>query len=69
MRFLADMGIALRVVAWLREQNHNIVHLRDEGLQKLEDEWIFQKAIQEKLNKDSKQTFNNRYLEAKGVKR
>ena len=48
MRFLADMGIALRVVAWLREQNHNIVHLRDEGLQKLEDEWIFQKAIQEK---------------------
>ncbi len=23
MRFLADLGIALRVVAWLREQNHN----------------------------------------------
>jgi predicted nuclease of predicted toxin-antitoxin system len=29
MRFLADMGISLRTVSWLREQGHDVVHLRD----------------------------------------
>ena len=35
MRFLADMGVAVPVVTWLREQGHDAVHLRDEGLQRL----------------------------------
>jgi predicted nuclease of predicted toxin-antitoxin system len=47
MRFLADMGISLRTVSWLREQGHDVVHLRDQGLQKLPDEEIVIKAQQE----------------------
>lgn len=44
MRFLADMGISLRVVEWLRSSGHDAVYLRDEGLQTLPDSEIFQKA-------------------------
>lgn len=47
MRFLADMGISLRVVDWLRSAGHDVTHLRDEGLQKLPNGDIFQKAVQE----------------------
>ena len=47
MRFLADMGISQRVVTWLREQGHDAVHLRDQGLQRLENGDIFTKAVQE----------------------
>ena len=47
MRFLADMGISQRVVTWLTEQGHDAVHLRDQGLQRLEDRDIFTKAFQE----------------------
>jgi predicted nuclease of predicted toxin-antitoxin system len=47
MRFLADMGISMRVVEWLRSSGHDAVHLRDEGLQKLPNGEIFQKAIRE----------------------
>jgi len=31
MRFLADMGVATRVVDWLRQNGHDAKHLRDEG--------------------------------------
>jgi predicted nuclease of predicted toxin-antitoxin system len=48
MRFLADMGVDQRVVAWLRETGHDAVHLRDEGLQRLDDEAIFAKAVAER---------------------
>ena len=34
MRFLADMGVSLRVVEWLRSAGHNARHLREEGLQR-----------------------------------
>jgi predicted nuclease of predicted toxin-antitoxin system len=44
MRFLADMGISLRTVEWLRSQGYDIVHLRDEGLQRLPDPEILEKA-------------------------
>lgn len=44
MRFLADMGVSLQVVEWLRTQGHDAVHLRDEGLQRLPNGEIFQKA-------------------------
>jgi predicted nuclease of predicted toxin-antitoxin system len=47
MRFLADMGVSQRVVEWLRSSGHDAIHLRDEGLQKLPDGEIFQKAIRE----------------------
>ncbi|MCD4652911.1 DUF5615 family PIN-like protein [bacterium] len=47
MRFLADMGVAGRVVHWLLENGHDAVHLRDEGLQRLPNGQIFQKAVEE----------------------
>jgi predicted nuclease of predicted toxin-antitoxin system len=47
MRFLADMGVSQRVVTWLQEQGHNATHLRDEGLQQLENGEIFIKAFRE----------------------
>jgi predicted nuclease of predicted toxin-antitoxin system len=47
MRFLADMGVSVRVVASLRSSGHDAIHLRDQGLQKLPNGEIFQKAIQE----------------------
>lgn len=42
------MGVSLRVVAWLRSQSHDVVHLRDEALQRLPDAAIFTKAQIEK---------------------
>ena len=47
MRFLADVGVAPRVVGWLREQGHEAHHLSEEGLHRLPDAEIFQKAIRE----------------------
>jgi predicted nuclease of predicted toxin-antitoxin system len=47
MRFLADMGVSLRVVEWLRSSGHDVIHLRDEGLQTLPNGEIFQKALRE----------------------
>ena len=47
MRFLADMGVSQQVVAWLRAQGHDAVHLRDEGLQRLPNGDIFAKAGRE----------------------
>ena len=47
MRFLADMGVSQQVVEWLRTHGHDAVHLRDEGLQRLPNGEIFQKAARE----------------------
>lgn len=47
MRFLADMGVSLFTVTWLREAGHDAVHLREEGLQRLPDLEILLKARQE----------------------
>ena len=44
MKFLADMGISLQTVAWLRNAGYEVVHLRDEGLQTLPDEEILIQA-------------------------
>jgi predicted nuclease of predicted toxin-antitoxin system len=41
------MGVNLQVVDWLRRSGHEVVHLRDQGLQKLPDEAIFAKAFVE----------------------
>ena len=47
MKFLADMCVDVRVVRWLREQRYDAVHLRDEGLHKMPNGQIFEKAINE----------------------
>ncbi|MEM9542511.1 MAG: DUF5615 family PIN-like protein [Cyanobacteria bacterium P01_E01_bin.42] len=48
MRFLADMGISLQTVAWIRDRGYDIKHLREEGLQRLPDEEIIIKANAER---------------------
>lgn len=48
MRFLADAGIAGRIVDWLRARTHDAVHLRDQGLQRLPDGEVFAKACAER---------------------
>ncbi len=48
MRFLADMGIALRIVEWLRTEGHDTIHLREEGLHRLPNGAIFDKAAAER---------------------
>jgi len=47
MRFLADMCVDVRIVRWLREQGHDATHLRDEGLHRMPNGKIFNKAISE----------------------
>jgi predicted nuclease of predicted toxin-antitoxin system len=47
MKFLADMGLARSTVAFLHAQGHDAVHLRDQGLQRLEDDEIVEKAREE----------------------
>jgi predicted nuclease of predicted toxin-antitoxin system len=47
MRFLADMGISRSSVEWLLSHGHEAKHLRDEGLQRLADKKIFDKARKE----------------------
>jgi predicted nuclease of predicted toxin-antitoxin system len=37
MRFLADMGVSLSVVQYLRTEGHDAVHLRELGLQQALD--------------------------------
>lgn len=47
MRFLADMGVDVRVVEWLRRRGHDAIHLREEGLHRALDEQVFVKALAE----------------------
>lgn len=47
MKFLADMGVAKRIVEWLRAEGHDAVHLREQGLDRLPDSEIFKKAGEE----------------------
>ncbi len=47
MRFLADMCMDVRVATWLNTQGHEATHLRDEGLQRMANGGIFEKAIAE----------------------
>lgn len=44
MRFPADIGISQSTVLWLRKNGHDAIHLREQGLQKLPDPEIFEKA-------------------------
>ena len=47
MRFLADMGVSTNVVQWLRQDGHDVKHLRDEALHRIPNGDIFAKAISE----------------------
>jgi len=47
MKFLADMGVSQQVALWLRTTGHDAAHLRDEGLHRLPNGEIFQKAGRE----------------------
>jgi predicted nuclease of predicted toxin-antitoxin system len=47
MRFLADANIAPGVVAWLREQRHDVWHGTEHGLQGLPDHELFRRAAAE----------------------
>lgn len=40
MRFLADMGVSLRTVEWLRESGHDAVHVREYGMHRASDATI-----------------------------
>ena len=44
MKWLADMGVSPRTVAWLRERGEEALHLREEGLQRAKDPAILKKA-------------------------
>jgi predicted nuclease of predicted toxin-antitoxin system len=41
------MGVSLRVVEWLRNRGEDVVHLRDQGLQRMPNGEIFTKATTE----------------------
>jgi len=47
MKFLADMGISPKTVRFLQSLGHDAVHLHDEGLDRLPDSVILQKARDE----------------------
>jgi len=41
------MGVSPRIVQWLRDQGHDALHLREQGLQRMPDEQVFAKAAAE----------------------
>ena len=47
MKFLADMGISPKTVAFLHTLGHDAVHLAEQGLERLPDPGIVEKAHQE----------------------
>ncbi len=47
MKFLLDMGLANSTAIFLRGRGYDAIHLREEGLQRLEDKQIIAKALQE----------------------
>lgn len=47
MKFLADMGISPKSVAFLKDLGHEAIHLHDERLERLSDPDILEKARHE----------------------
>ncbi len=45
MRFLADMGVSMYTVRWLRAQGHEAVHVRELGRQRASDAEILAIAL------------------------
>ena len=48
MKFLADMGLSQSSVNWLRQNGYDVIHLREEGLQRKTDIEIVKKATKER---------------------
>ena len=48
MKFLADMGISPKIVGFLQHLGHQAVHLQQQGLYRLKDSQILEKARKEK---------------------
>jgi predicted nuclease of predicted toxin-antitoxin system len=48
LRFLLDMGVSQSIAVWLKSQGHDAIHLNDQGLFKLSDILILEKAVNEK---------------------
>ena len=44
MKFLLDMGLARSSADFLRDQGYDTIHLREQGLQRLDDDDIVNKA-------------------------
>ncbi|HEX9116068.1 MAG TPA: DUF5615 family PIN-like protein [Anaerolineae bacterium] len=44
MRFLADVGVSIHTVVWLRQHGHDALHLSEEGLHRLPDVEILEMA-------------------------
>jgi predicted nuclease of predicted toxin-antitoxin system len=47
MKFLADMGISPKTVSFLTSLAYDAVHLKDQGLQRVFDSFILEKALNE----------------------
>lgn len=47
MNFLADMGVSMSTVHALRHLGHDVTHLRDQGLMRMEDPDVVTKARSE----------------------
>ena len=47
MKFLADMGISPKIVGFLQQLGHQAVHLQQQGLHRLKDSQILEKARNE----------------------
>lgn len=47
MKFLADVGISMSTVQALRDSGYKVIHLREQGLQRLPDAEIVKKAMAE----------------------
>src|SRR5260370_1789819 len=48
MQFMEEMGVDWRIIEWLQQNGYDAIHLRDEGLQRLPDPDIFNKAHSER---------------------
>jgi predicted nuclease of predicted toxin-antitoxin system len=46
MRFLIDNALSPLVAEGLRRAGHNVVHVRDQGLEAAEDKEVFDRAAQ-----------------------
>lgn len=47
LKYLADMGISLKTVSWLRTSGYDASHLVEEGLYRLSDVEILKNALSE----------------------
>lgn len=47
LKFLADMGMSQSTTSWLKQQAYDVIHLRDEKLERASDADIIEKAKKE----------------------